>query len=94
MQLKSISKYLTIIFLSIFSIQTIFALSKSEINIIKQKMIAESIKNYKGNCPCPYSKMKDGKLCGKFSAYSKKGAKKPLCYVTDITDKMVENYKK
>ncbi len=76
-----------------FIITTTFvnALSDKE---IKQKIIQDSISNYRGNCLCPYSKMKDGKSCNKFLAYSKKGAKKPLCYVGDVIDKMVSNYRK
>ena len=48
-------------------------------------MISESIANYPGKCPCPYSMMNNGNECGKRSAYSKPGGYKPLCYVSDIT---------
>ena len=48
-------------------------------------MIKESIANYPGKCPCPYSIMSNGKECGKRSAYSKPGGYEPLCYVSDIT---------
>ena len=51
-----------------------------------QEMIKESIANYPGKCPCPYSTMSNGKKCGKRSAYSKPGGYEPLCYVADITD--------
>ena len=50
-------------------------------------MIQESIAQYPGKCPCPYSIMSNGKQCGKRSAYSKPGGYEPLCYVSDITDK-------
>jgi hypothetical protein len=72
----------------------VLALTSSEIEDIKQKIISDSISSYKGSCPCPYSKMKGGKSCGKFSAYSKKGAKKPICYAVDVSEAMVQNYKK
>ena len=36
-----------------------------------EEMIKESIANYPGKCPCPYSIMSNGKKCGKRSAYSK-----------------------
>ena len=49
------------------------------------EMIKESIANYPGKCPCPYSIMSNGKKCGKRSAYSKPGGYEPLCYVSDIT---------
>ena len=51
-----------------------------------EEMIKESIANYPGKCPCPYSIMSNGKECGKRSAYSKPGGYAPLCYVSDITD--------
>ena len=50
-------------------------------------MIQESIGQYPGQCPCPYSIMSNGKKCGKRSAYSKPGGYKPLCYLSDITSK-------
>ena len=58
------------------------------ISILKAKspeeMIKESIANYPGKCPCPYSIMSNGKKCGKRSAYSKPGGYEPLCYISDI----------
>ena len=51
-----------------------------------EEMIKESIANYPGKCPCPYSIMSNGKECGKRSAYSKPGGYEPLCYVSDIAD--------
>ena len=50
-----------------------------------EEMIKESIANYPGKCPCPYSIMRNGKECGKRSAYSKPGGYEPLCYLSDIT---------
>ena len=49
-----------------------------------EEMIKESITNYPGKCPCPYSIMSNGKKCGKRSAYSKPGGYEPLCYISDI----------
>ena len=51
-----------------------------------EQMIKESIENYPGKCPCPYSIMSNGKRCGKRSAYSKPGGYETLCYVSDIKD--------
>ena len=56
-----------------------------------QEMIKESIANYPGKCPCPYSIMSNGKKCGKRSAYSKPGGYEPLCYVSDITSVKNDN---
>ena len=50
-----------------------------------EQMIRESIANYPGKCPCPYSIMSNGNKCGKRSAYSKPGGYEPLCYISDIT---------
>ena len=50
-----------------------------------EEMIKESITNYPGKCPCPYSIMSNGQKCGKRSAYSKPGGYEPLCYISDIT---------
>ena len=49
-----------------------------------EEMIKESIANYPGKCPCPYSIMSNGQKCGKRSAYSKPGGYEPLCYISDI----------
>ena len=54
-----------------------------------EQMIRESIANYLGKCPCPYSIMSNGNKCGKSSAYSKPGGYEPLCYVSDITDEEI-----
>lgn len=61
---------------------------------IKKEIIRESISKYPGNCPCPYNLDKAGRKCGKRSAYSKPGGYSPVCYVSDVTKKMLEDYKK
>ncbi len=60
---------------------------------IRQILIDESIAAYEGNCPCPYSRARNGSLCGKRSAYSKPGGAEPLCYPKDVTDDMVRDYR-
>ncbi len=60
---------------------------------IKQAIIQESIARYRGSCPCPYSRDRAGRQCAR-SAYSKPGGASPLCYSKDVTQKMVEEYKK
>ncbi|MES2986259.1 MAG: hypothetical protein V4686_04030 [Patescibacteria group bacterium] len=59
---------------------TFAATSKAQ----KEAMIKKSIREYKGSCPCPYSTMKNGRSCGKTSAWSKPKGKSPLCYLSDI----------
>ena len=52
-----------------------------------EQIIQDSISQYPGKCPCPYSIMSNGKKCGKRSAYSKPGGYELLCYVSDILKK-------
>jgi hypothetical protein len=59
----------------------------------RQAMISESIRNYPGNCPCPYNADRAGRSCGQRSAYSKPGGASPLCYPADITDAMLERWR-
>lgn len=61
---------------------------------IKQFLIEESIARYPGNCPCPYNVDRAGSRCGKRSAYSRPGGASPLCYISDISDDMVKEYRK
>ena len=72
----------------IFIIFSVFLILISNLGQTKspEQMIKESIANYPGKCPCPYSIMSNGKKCGKRSAYSKPGGYEPLCYVSDIAD--------
>ncbi|MDR2099985.1 MAG: hypothetical protein LBP40_04045 [Campylobacteraceae bacterium] len=65
-----------------------FAKTDSE---IKQEMIKKSIASYSGSCAYPYNYAKKG-TCGKRSAYSK--SRSVLCYESDITDEMLQSYKK
>lgn len=57
-------------------------------------IIAESITSYPGKCPCPYNQSSNGRLCGKGSAYSKPGGYALICYPKDVTNYMIENYKR
>ena len=61
---------------------------------IKQEIIRQSIASYRGNCPCPYSTMRNGRRCGGNSAYSRPGGYSPICYPADVTDEMVAKYRK
>jgi len=60
---------------------------------IRQDIIKQSIASYKGSCPCPYSVDRAARMCGRRSAYSKPGAS-PICYEKDVTQKMVDEYRK
>jgi len=56
---------------------------------IRQRLIRQSIANYPGSCPCPYSVDRAGRRCGARSAYSRPGGYAPLCYPSDITPAMI-----
>jgi hypothetical protein len=83
----------SVLMLLSFSISLFGALKKTDAEI-KQLIIKESIAAYKGSCPCPYNTDKAGKSCGARSAYSKPGGASPVCYEKDVTDKMIDDYRK
>ncbi|KAB0626137.1 hypothetical protein F7P75_09475 [Acinetobacter gandensis] len=62
--------------------------------VIKQKIIQQSIDSYPGNCPCPYNTARNGSRCGKRSAYNRAGGYTPLCYPQDVNDQMVREHRK
>jgi hypothetical protein len=60
---------------------------------IKRKIIQESIESYPGNCLCPYNTARNGSRCGKRSAYNRAGGYTPYCYLEDVIDRKVKEYK-
>lgn len=60
---------------------------------IRKVLIEESRAGYSGNCPCPYDLDRAGRRCGKRSAYSRPGGAAPLCFESDVTNAMVEEYR-
>ncbi|MCV3734975.1 SH3 domain-containing protein [Rhizobium sp. TRM96647] len=60
---------------------------------IVQRIIAESINGYAGSCPCPESRDRGGRRCGKRSAYSKPGGASPICYYSDVSREMIEAFR-
>jgi hypothetical protein len=60
---------------------------------IRQIIIQQSISQYPGTCPCPYSIARNGSNCGGRSAYSKPGGRSPICYPTDISQEMVNQFR-
>jgi hypothetical protein len=70
---------------------------KSETDVVdltqvKRWMVQESIANYPGNCPCPYSTDARGRKCGAKSAWSKPGGGSPICFESEVTEGMVREY--
>jgi len=61
---------------------------------IKQTLIDESVKAYKGACPCPYSVDANGKKCAEQSAYRTPGGVRPKCYASDISASAVAEKRK
>ena len=82
-KINKVSMYLKSIIYLIVVI--VFLVSNQGQTQTPEQMIRESMANYPGKCPCPYSIMSNGNKCGKRSAYSKPGGYEPLCYVFDIT---------
>ena len=62
-------------------------------NRIRSLLIDQSLASYSGNCPCPYNVDRAGRRCGKRSAYSKPGGASPLCYASDVSPRMVDEYR-
>lgn len=59
---------------------------------LKDRLIAESIARYPGNCPCPYNRDARGRNCGKRSAWNKPGGYSPLCFPGDVTADLVREF--
>lgn len=60
---------------------------------IAKRIIARSLANYPGSCPCPYNTDRGGRRCGKRSAYSRPGGYAPICYPGDVTRQMILSYR-
>jgi hypothetical protein len=60
---------------------------------VRQRLVADSIADYYGACPCPFSVDSAGHECGARSAYSRDGGASPLCYPEDVSDEMVQAYR-
>ena len=89
--MRSISHALATVVLFFFALGMTPAEAQSDSDI-RQMMIAESLRSYSGNCPCPYNVDRAGRRCGGRSAYSRPGGASPLCYPTDISAQMLQNY--
>lgn len=62
-------------------------------SLIIQRLIAASIANYPGSCPCPESRDRAGRRCGNRSAWARGGGYAPLCYANDITPAMITAFR-
>jgi hypothetical protein len=60
---------------------------------VRQMMIEDSQRAYRGNCPCPEFSASNGSRCGGRSAYSKSGSGRVLCYPGDISPEQLQRYR-
>ena len=44
-------------------------------------------------CACPEDRASNGSRCGGRSAWSKPGGANPLCYVSDVSQALIEKYR-
>lgn len=61
---------------------------------IIQRIIEESLASYPSSCACPYNTDRGGRRCGKRSAYSKPGGYAPICYAEDVSQTMIDAYRR
>jgi len=61
---------------------------------IRKQIIQDSIDSYPGSCPCPYNVDRAGRRCGNRSAWSKPGGYSPICYDSDISEEIIDQYRK
>ena len=60
---------------------------------ITQEIIKGSIATYAGNCPCPYNTDRAGRSCGRRSTLQSARRGFPVCYASDVTRKMIDDYR-
>jgi hypothetical protein len=88
-------KYFALALLALSSIAHADGSNLSDADI-RKLLIRQSISEYIDNvgpCPCPYNRMRNGRACGKRSAWSKPNGEEPLCYDRDVTAEMIEAYR-
>lgn len=61
---------------------------------IRDRIIAESLASYPGNCPCPYNTDRAGRKCGARSAWSKPGGRAPICYAKEVSEEQVRQFRR
>ena len=64
---------------------------------VRQAIIHQSIARYHATghpCACPYDVERNGRSCGRVSAYSRPGGAAPLCYARDVSAGMVLDWRR
>ena len=65
----------------------------SDDNVVRDMILKESVQHFPGVCGCPFHFRGDGVQCGVKSAYDQTNGRTPLCYRTDVTLEMVEQFR-
>jgi hypothetical protein len=63
---------------------------------VRAEIVKESVAAYKATghpCACPDDTARNGSRCGGRSAYSRPGGAAPLCYLSDVTDGQVLDWR-
>lgn len=61
---------------------------------IRRIIVQQSIASYPGRCPCPYSRDRAGRRCGRRSAYVRAGGFAPVCYPHDVPEARIRAYRR
>ena len=86
-------QYLAVVLVLLVSSSAVADGTKLSDAKIRKLLIEESIAAYDGNCPCPYSRARNGSRCGRRSAYDREGGEAPLCFERDVTEEMIQSYR-
>jgi hypothetical protein len=60
---------------------------------IRDRIVAEFLASYPGNCPCPYNTDRAERRCGARSAWSKPGGRSPICYANEVSGEQVRQFR-
>jgi hypothetical protein len=64
---------------------------------VRQAIIQKSVAQYHATghpCACPYDVERNGRSCGRVSAYSRPGGAAPMCYPRDVSPGMVLDWRR
>jgi hypothetical protein len=89
--------YLSLALVAVVSLSPTIAISQPNPCRLTDRQIAEIIversrRDYRHSCPCPDDHARNGSLCGKRSAYSRRGRPPPYCYVSDVPDATIRAF--
>ncbi|MEQ1770304.1 MAG: SH3 domain-containing protein [Devosia sp.] len=59
---------------------------------VVRAIIAISRQSYSGSCACPEDRDRGGRRCGARSAYVKPRGQSPLCYPSDVSQRMIDDF--